>query len=383
MLQAGVRMFHLPSWFGLRPRSHARAISRPRVLKTRLRLEAFEDRLLPAVPTFTVTNLLDSGSGSLRSAIGQANLAGQGIIDFATGLNGTISLQSQIQISSVLRVDASVATGNTGPHHIAIAAAKAGGRIFELGKVAMPVGVHVTLIGDPNGAGLCPRAWFSKTAITSAWAVLSWLEPAASDDRRRWLRLCQQHATDSVAAIYTLGSVGLYSTTIESNTAVRAAGGGVWVGNGFGAYNSFITDNKVTGGAAGGGVYEAGTGSSILFSNSVVKSNSAVGFSGGGVWTRFNLTSQGSMFSLNTATGFGGAIFSLDGSVTLTTFSGPSVIPTLVIANSAGRDGSAAYGPITTFHSLAAMSPAIRRSATAAASSSPATCTSIPVRCSK
>src|ERR1700730_12639661 len=150
-------MFHLPSWLAFRTRSaRARAHSRRPALQTRLRLEAFEDRLLPAAPTFTVTNLLDSGVGSLRSAIGQANLAGQGIIDFAKGLNGTISLQSQIQISSVLRVDASVATGNTGPHRIAIAAAKAGGRIFELGKGAVPSGVHVTLAGDPNGARAVP-----------------------------------------------------------------------------------------------------------------------------------------------------------------------------------------------------------------------------------
>ena len=104
VLQAGVRMFHLPSWLAFRTRSgRARTSSRRRALKTRLRLEAFEDRLLPAAPTFTVTNLLDSGAGSLRSAIDQANTSGQGIIDFAKGLNGTISLKSQIAILLVNR----------------------------------------------------------------------------------------------------------------------------------------------------------------------------------------------------------------------------------------------------------------------------------------
>jgi predicted outer membrane repeat protein len=342
VLQAGVRMFHLPSWLAFRTRSgRARTSSRRRALKTRLRLEAFEDRLLPAAPTFTVTNLLDSGAGSLRSAIDQANTSGQGIIDFAKGLNGTISLKSQIAISSVLRVDASVATGNTGPHRIAIDAPKAGGRIFELAKGSVPAGVHVTLIGDPNGARAVPTGLILEGGnhVSLGGAMLA--KSAQATINCVGCDFLNNSATDSGGAIYTLGSVGLFSTTIESNTAV-SSGGGIFVGSGFGAYNSFITDNRVTNGA-GGGVYEAGTGSSILFSQTVVKSNSAVGFSGGGVWTRFNLTSNGSMFSQNTATGFGGAIFSLDGNVILTTFSGRAAIPTLVLSNSAGRDGGGVW----------------------------------------
>ena len=70
---------------------------------------ALEDRLTPS--TFTVTNLLDSGPGSLRSAIGQANLAGQGVVNFQRGLSGTITLANELPITSNLRIDASVATG--------------------------------------------------------------------------------------------------------------------------------------------------------------------------------------------------------------------------------------------------------------------------------
>jgi predicted outer membrane repeat protein len=335
-------MFHLPSWLAFPARSaRARANSRRRALQTRLRLEAFEDRLVPAAPTFTVTNLLDNGVGSLRAAIGQANTAGQGIIDFAPHLNGTISLQSEIQISSVLRVDASVATGNTGPHRIGIAAPKAGGRIFELAKGATPAGVHVTLIGDPNGARPVQTGIVLEGGnhVEVGGAILAVSAQATIDCVGCDFR--NNSATAMGGAIFTLGSVGLYSTTIESNTAV-VAGGGVFVGRSFGAYNSSITDNRVSAGA-GGGVYEAGTGSSITFSQTVVKSNHAVGFSGGGVWTRYNLLSYGSEFTQNTATRFGGAIFSHDGSVMLTTFSGPSVIPSLVTSNSAGQDGGGVW----------------------------------------
>jgi hypothetical protein len=48
----------------------------------RLRLESLEDRATPA--TFTVTNTADSGTGSLRDAITQANnTSGADVIDFA------------------------------------------------------------------------------------------------------------------------------------------------------------------------------------------------------------------------------------------------------------------------------------------------------------
>ena len=47
-----------------------------------------------AAGTYTVTNLNDSGSGSLRAAIGSANLDTGATINFQAGLSGTILLQS-------------------------------------------------------------------------------------------------------------------------------------------------------------------------------------------------------------------------------------------------------------------------------------------------
>src|SRR5262245_20821974 len=62
-----------------------------RAATRRLGLEVLEDRSLPS--TFTVTNLLDSGAGSLRAAVSAANAnPGADTIDFAT--TGTIGLTS-------------------------------------------------------------------------------------------------------------------------------------------------------------------------------------------------------------------------------------------------------------------------------------------------
>jgi hypothetical protein len=63
--------------------------------RARPRLEALEPRALLA--TFTVTDLGDSGPGTLRNAIQQANLdAGQDVIAFAPGLAGVITLESAL-----------------------------------------------------------------------------------------------------------------------------------------------------------------------------------------------------------------------------------------------------------------------------------------------
>src|SRR5262249_7607843 len=54
-------------------------------------LTVLEDRTVPS--TFTVTNLLDSGAGSLRQAVLDANAhAGANVIRFKDGLHGTIKL---------------------------------------------------------------------------------------------------------------------------------------------------------------------------------------------------------------------------------------------------------------------------------------------------
>src|SRR4051812_14239999 len=74
---------------------------RPRT--PRLAVEVLDDRCLPS--TFTVTNLLDSGAGSLRAAVAAANAnPGADTIDFAT--TGTIALTSgELDVTDSLTIN--------------------------------------------------------------------------------------------------------------------------------------------------------------------------------------------------------------------------------------------------------------------------------------
>ena len=74
---------------------------RPRA--ARLHLEALDDRAMPS--TFTVTNLLDTGAGSLRAAVAAANAnPGADTIDF--GVTGSIGLTSgQLDITDSLTIN--------------------------------------------------------------------------------------------------------------------------------------------------------------------------------------------------------------------------------------------------------------------------------------
>jgi hypothetical protein len=121
---------------------------------TRLHIEALEDRSVPA--TFEVLSLADSGAGSLRQAVLDANvLAGADTIHFADGLVGTIGLTTgQLSITDHLTIDGPGAglLAVSGNHQ---------SRVFNLSGGAV-VGIdHLTITGGQvvgDGGGILNTA---------------------------------------------------------------------------------------------------------------------------------------------------------------------------------------------------------------------------------
>src|SRR5438270_368197 len=108
---------------GLRERTSMR-VRRP---ASRLRLEPLEDRCLPS--TFTVLNTADSGAGSLRQAILDANAAaGADVINFNVGGGvQTISPTSLLpQITGSVTIDGTTQPGFAGSPLIELNGAGAG-----------------------------------------------------------------------------------------------------------------------------------------------------------------------------------------------------------------------------------------------------------------
>src|SRR5262245_30844029 len=114
-----------------------------------LAVEALEDRTVPS--TFTVLNLADSGVGSLRQAVLDANAnPGADAIDFGDGLLGTIPLSSgQLSITDSLAID------GPGADQLAVSGSHQS-RIFSIssGATVAIAGLTITegmAVGDGGG----------------------------------------------------------------------------------------------------------------------------------------------------------------------------------------------------------------------------------------
>src|SRR5688500_12667337 len=82
-------------WWKNNPLRTARSADRRRLSKCRLAVERMEDRTVPT--TFFVTNLGDTGVGTLRQAILDANAAGGAdVINFTRAPAGAILLKSNL-----------------------------------------------------------------------------------------------------------------------------------------------------------------------------------------------------------------------------------------------------------------------------------------------
>jgi len=223
-------------------------------------VESLEPRVLLS-SSYTVTNTQDSGPGSLRAAILNAD-AGSGIqaITFASTVTGTIALSG-----SALTIDNTSGT--------------------------------VTI--DGPGAG----------SLTINAQGLSGVFVVASDSTAELdgLQITGGYSggADGCGGIENLGDLTVTNSTITANSAKGGSG------YGGGIYNVgtlFVNDSTISNNSAtyyGGGIWNTGT---ATISNSTINANS-VNSVGGGVYNGGTLTLTASTVAGNTANYGGGGIY--------------------------------------------------------------------------
>ena len=249
---------------------------------------------LPAgAATFTVTNLNDSGTGSLRQAITDANATlGLDTIAFSSTVRGTITLTSgQIQITDALTIN------GPGANVLAISGNNAS-RIFQLTDVM-------------NGKVLTINQLTLKNANTSGANVGGAVYGAKSLLTVNNCTLNDNNANEG-GAIYMNGGA------LTINNSALIANQGRYVGGGIRGYNAVIRVNNSTlaynvasGSPGGGGIYTQGA--PVVVNNSTIFGNS--GPNGGGIRIYLiaspneTLSVNNSTVSGNSATTGGGIYF--------------------------------------------------------------------------
>jgi hypothetical protein len=255
-----------------------------------------------ATTTYNVTNLNDSGPGSLRQAMTDANAAGGTATDdivFASSLSGTVHLQSHLPGLSVpmdiqgpgarkVALDASAIGSSNNP------AIYAAGEALTISGLSMNNAIHarfrsrggfvytyrssLTLVDDSFSGN---RAWYGG-AVGSEYGTVN-ISGSTFE---------HNHATG-----YGGGALGLYGvtasvydSTIVSNAATGRYGSGLGGGIAVGGHgeNAKIVGSTITGNVAeygGGGTGTAGYGGGVAVNyygsaaveNSVVAGNTATG----------------------------------------------------------------------------------------------------------
>jgi hypothetical protein len=342
------------------------------------RLDRLEDRTLPS--TFTVHNLLDSGPGSLRQAILDANAhPGADLIHFTDPARGTLTLTS-----GPLTITDDLLVSGPGARALAVSG-NAASRVFHLSRGVTALLANLTITrGQGDGGG---GIWNEGGRLTLAAVVLSDNRALGSADARGGAILNTNAATLVVSdsqftgnqalagtggnarggAIHNEGAgttLTVINTTFTGNAALGGNGGAggpnaLFIDEGYGGAlsnehgaalyvtGSTFTGNRAVGGnggvggggsfsevglALGGAIYNN---SSLSVSGSTFTGNQALGGSGG---------TGGSAFAYNVVgSGAGGAIMNtLAGTATV---AGSTFTANQAIGGNGNRPGTGTFTP--------------------------------------
>jgi hypothetical protein len=295
-------------WRRPAPRAAARRHFRPM-------LECLEDRAVPS--TLTVTNLNDSGDGSLRCALAQAQNGDT--IDFDSGLQGTITLTS-----GELPVGQSVAIQGPGADLLSISGNQAS-RVFEVlpGADAAISGLTVTE-GVANAPG-------SGVNLVGGGGIF-----------------VASHSTLTLTDSVVTGNIG-NSTSAPAGSLVTGTGGGIFNAGTLTLIDDLIANNTANTGSAldatfgqvnasGGGIFNRRDATLTIVGGAVMNNTANTGASsfltdaeGGGivssgvlsltdVTVSGNIANAGQVTAdrVATASGEGGGLLIMGGTVTVT-----------------------------------------------------------------
>jgi predicted outer membrane repeat protein len=270
--------------------------------------------------TFTVTNTSDSGSGSLRAAIEQANAnAGADKIVFADGVSGTITLAStlpEITDTAGLAINAGGDITVSGNH--AVGVFEVGSNNFGEVKLAL----RNLTIADGAGVGLGLGSFGGGIYNGGTLEVVN---VTFSGNSAKY-----------GGAIYTsgFGKSTVTNSTFSGNSA-GSIGGGIY-NSSFSDFKSTVTNSTFSGNSAsnsGGGIANSGL---LEVTNTTISGNSA-GF-GGGIDNSGPLKVTNSTFSNNSAIN-GGGIYNREGPL--------GVANSTFFDNSASNSGGGVYNSDT------------------------------------
>jgi hypothetical protein len=285
--------------------------------------------------TITVTNTNDSGYGSLRQAIADAN---DGDTINAKGVFGSIEL-----VSGELPVNKNVTINGPGADKLSVGNTQLS-RVFEIASVKI---VAISGLAINSGEAVAGGGIYNAGTLEIIGCSISGNE--AGGLRERGLgggiynangaeiaiidSIISGNWADEGGGIYNAGSMQIARTTISGNfvggafSQQTSLGGGICNSGTLNIVNSAITNNTASGslqsGGIGGGIFNCAT---LAIANSTISGNMAgstgafPGDGGGIANGSGNIAIQASTINGNTAggpsgSGFGGNVFMAEGTL--------------------------------------------------------------------
>lgn len=235
---------------------------------------------------FTVSNLNDSGAGSLRQAITDANnQTGADEIVFDSSLSGSILLNSELDITDSVTINGLGAGVITVDANAQLLDFSEGRRVFNIDDGSDSTDIDVTLSGltitggklRGIGAGILSTEKLTvidSKVVDNAINVGNGGGISGSNTTIINSLISGNSATNGAGIFERSDSLTLINSTIDDNFA-SGNGGGVFAGGGviLDIMDSTISNN--TANIDGGGIFGA-TGSDLTVTNSTISSNQAV-----------------------------------------------------------------------------------------------------------